>query len=48
MLQPGAGVIIPMTRTFAVQGGVNYRRVFFSGDSDNETSIFTGVRIAFR
>ena len=48
MLQPGAGVIIPMTRTFAIQAAVNYRRVFFSGDSDNETSIFTGVRIAFR
>jgi hypothetical protein len=48
MLQPGAGVIVPMTRTFAVQGGVNYRRVFFNGDTDNETSVFAGVRIAFR
>lgn len=48
MLQPGAGVIIPLTRTFAVTGGVNYRRVFFNGDTDNETSVFAGVRIAFR
>jgi hypothetical protein len=48
MLQPGAGVIVPLTRTFAVQGGVNYRRVFFGGDTDNETSAFAGVRIAFR
>jgi hypothetical protein len=48
MLQPGAGVIVPMTRTFAVQAAVNYRRVFFNGDTDNETSIFAGVRIAFR
>jgi hypothetical protein len=48
MLQPGAGVIVPMTRTFAVTGGVNYRRVFFEGTDDNETSAFAGIRIAFR
>jgi hypothetical protein len=48
MIQPGAGVIVPMTRTFAFTGGVNYRRVVFDNDSDNETSVFAGVRIAFR
>jgi hypothetical protein len=48
MLQPGVGLIVPMTRTFAVTGGVNYRRVFFEGSDDNETSVFAGVRIAFR
>jgi hypothetical protein len=48
MLQPGVGVIVPMTRTFALNGGVNYRRVFFEGADDNETSAFAGVRIAFR
>ena len=48
MLQPGVGLIVPMTRTFAVTGGVNYRRVFFEGNDDNETSAFAGVRIAFR
>jgi hypothetical protein len=48
MIQPGAGVIVPMTRTFALSGGVNYRRVMFENDSDNETSVFAGVRIAFR
>jgi hypothetical protein len=48
MLQPGAGVVVPMTRTFAIIGAVNYRRVFFSGSPDNETSALAGVRIAFR
>ena len=44
----GAGIIVPMTRTFAFSGGVNYRRVIFADDTDNETSVFAGVRIAFR
>jgi hypothetical protein len=48
LLQPGAGVIVPLTRTFALQGGVNYRRVIFTGSNDNETSVVAGVRIAFR
>jgi len=48
MLQPGAGVIVPITRTFAFAGEVNYRRVFFKEGGDNETSFFTGIRIAFR
>jgi hypothetical protein len=48
LLQPGAGVIVPVTRTFAFQGGVNYRHVIFRGNNDNETSVIAGVRIAFR
>ena len=48
MVQPGAGVIVPLTRTFALTGGFNYRRVIFHGNNDNETSVVAGVRIAFR
>jgi hypothetical protein len=48
MIQPGAGIIVPVTRTFAFSGGVNYRRVMFENDSDNETSVFAALRIAFR
>jgi hypothetical protein len=48
MLQPGAGVIVPLTRTFAAIGDVNYRRVFFKQGGDNETRVFAGIRIAFR
>jgi hypothetical protein len=48
MIQPGGGIIVPVTRTFAFSGGVNYRRVIFENDSDNETSVFAAVRIAFR
>jgi len=48
MLQPGAGVIVAVSRTFGVMGAINYRRAFFQGDPDNETTAFAGVRIAFR
>jgi hypothetical protein len=48
MLQPGGGVIIPLTRTFSAMGEVNYRRVFFKGDPDDESTVFAGIRIAFR
>jgi hypothetical protein len=48
MIQPGAGIIVPVTRTFAFSGGVNYRRAMFDNDSDNESSVFAAVRIAFR
>ncbi len=48
MIQPGAGIIVPVTRTFAFSGGVNFRRVIFDNDTDNETSVFAAVRIAFR
>jgi hypothetical protein len=49
MLQPGAGVIVPLTRKIAVVGEVNYQRVFFKAyGGDNETRVFVGLRTAFR
>ena len=48
MLQPGGGVIIPFTRTFAAMAEVDYRRSFFKQGGDNETRVSAGVRIAFR
>jgi hypothetical protein len=48
MIEPGAGVIVPLSRTFGLIGAFNYRRVFFKDAGDNETSVFVGVRIAFR
>jgi len=48
MLQPGAGVIVAVSGTFGIEGAVNYRRAFFQNDPDNETTVFAGVRIAFR
>jgi hypothetical protein len=47
MLQPGAGVIVPLTRRIAVVGEGNYQRVFFKEyGGDNETRVFVGVRMA--
>jgi len=47
MLQPGAGVIVPLTRRLAAVGEGNYRRVYFRDyGGDNETRIFVGVRTA--
>jgi len=49
MLQPGAGVIIPLTRRIAALGEGNYQRVFFKDyGGDNETRVFVGVRAALR
>ena len=49
MLQPGAGVIVPLTRKIAAIGEVNYQRVFFKEyGGDNETRVFVGVRTAIR
>jgi hypothetical protein len=49
MLQPGAGVIVPLTRKIAAIGEVNYERVFFKEyGGDNETRVFVGVRTAIR
>jgi hypothetical protein len=49
MLQPGAGVIVPLTRKTAAVGEGNYQRVFFKEyGGDNETRVFVGVRIALR
>lgn len=49
MLQPGAGVIVPLTRKIAAVGAVNYQRVFFKAyGGDNETRLFVGLRTPFR
>ena len=49
MLQPGAGVIVPLTRRMAVVGEGNYQRVFFKAyGGDNETRVFVGMRTALR
>lgn len=46
MLQPGAGVIVPVATRWGVFGQVDYRRVFWSGDSENEYRVMFGVRVA--
>jgi hypothetical protein len=49
MLQPGAGVAVPLTRHCAVIGSVDYQRVFFKDyGGDNETRAFLGLQIALR
>jgi hypothetical protein len=49
MLQPGAGVIVRITRRMAAVGEGNYQRVFFKAyGGDNETRVFVGVRTALR
>jgi hypothetical protein len=48
MLQPGAGVIVPLTSRLAAIGEGNYQRVFFRDyGGDNEARIFVGVRTVF-
>jgi hypothetical protein len=47
MVQPGAGVIVPLTWRIGAVGEGNYQRVFFKEyGGDNETRVFVGVRIA--
>jgi len=49
MLQPGAGIIVPLTMKIAAIGEGNYQRVFFKDyGGDNETRVFVGVRTAIR
>jgi len=49
MLQPGAAIIVPLTRTIGAIGEVNYQRVFFKEyGGDNETRAFVGLRTAIR
>jgi outer membrane protein with beta-barrel domain len=45
MLQPGAGVTVPLAPRIGVLGQVDYRRAFFSPDSENEFRFMLGVRI---
>ena len=49
MFQPGAGVIVPLTRRMAAIGEGNYQRAFFKDyGGDNETRVFVGVRTVLR
>jgi hypothetical protein len=48
MLQPGAGVLVPITRVVGAVAQADYRRVFFKQGGDNEGRFFAGVLIGFR
>jgi hypothetical protein len=48
MLQPGAGISIPVGNVVSVIGQADYRRVFFEEEGDNEFRVSFGVRFAFR
>jgi hypothetical protein len=43
MLQPGAGVIVPLGPGWGVVGQVDYRRVFFEEEGDNEWRLVLGI-----
>jgi hypothetical protein len=47
MLQPGAGVTVPLTPALGVLGQVDYRRSFFE-TGENEFRFVIGVRVARR
>lgn len=49
MLQPGGGVIVPLTGNCALIASADYQRVFFKEyGGDNETRAFLGLQIALR
>jgi len=48
MLQPGAGVAVPIGSVVSIVGQADYRRVFFKEQGDNEFRIGFGLRFAFR
>lgn len=48
MLQPGAGVMVPVGGAWGVFGQADYRRVFFKGKDDNEGRLAFGVRFGGR
>jgi hypothetical protein len=45
MLQPGVGVTVPMAGMIGVGGQLDYRRAFFSPESENEWRFIFGVRL---
>jgi hypothetical protein len=47
MLQPGAGVAVPIGAVVSVIGQADYRRVFFREQGDNEYRVSFGVRFGF-
>jgi hypothetical protein len=49
MLQPGGGIIVPLTGSFSVIASAAYQRAFFKEyGGDNETRAFLGLQIARR
>jgi hypothetical protein len=49
MLQPGGGVIVPLTGNCAVIASGDYQRVFYKDyGGDNEMRAFLGLQLAFR
>jgi hypothetical protein len=48
MIQPGAGVVVPVAGMFGVVGQVDYRRVFFRETGENELRFFAGLRVGLR
>jgi hypothetical protein len=48
MLQPGAGVIYPVSDAWGIVGQVDYRRVFFEEQGDNEWRFVIGVHLGLR
>jgi hypothetical protein len=48
MLQPGVGVIVPLSGRFGVLAGFDYRRAFFDPVSENEFRGVFGVRLNTR
>lgn len=48
MVQPGAGIVVPVAHAFGVVGQVDYRRVFFKETGENEVRFFAGLRVGLR
>jgi hypothetical protein len=48
MLQPGFGVFVPIAPNWGAVGQVDYRRVFFAEEHDNEWRLVLGFRFGGR
>jgi hypothetical protein len=48
MLQPGIGVVVPVATGWGVLGQLDYRRVFFKEEGDNEWRAVFGLRVGLR
>ena len=46
MLQPGAGVFVPVSAMWGVVGQADYRHAFFKEEGDDEFRLFIGVRFS--
>jgi hypothetical protein len=45
MIQPGAGITFPITRTVGIFGQADYRRIFYEGQGETDYRFVVGVRI---